>query len=87
MNHDTEMDEDIRFDKWLRVARFVKTRSLASDAVGGGKIEINGDRTKPSRAVRVGDKVNIRRGPYERTIIATAVSRTRGPAAQAQRRY
>jgi ribosome-associated heat shock protein Hsp15 len=55
--------------------------------VGGGKIEINGDRAKPSRAVRVGDKVNIRRGPYERTIIATAVSRARGPDAQAQRRY
>jgi hypothetical protein len=52
------MDEDIRFDKWLRVARFVKTRSLAADAVSGGKIEINGDRAKPSRGVRVGDKVD-----------------------------
>lgn len=52
------MDEDIRFDKWLRVARFVKTRSLAADAVSGGKIEINGDRAKPSRGVRVGDKLD-----------------------------
>jgi ribosome-associated heat shock protein Hsp15 len=79
--------ESIRIDKWLWAARFFKTRSLAADAVAGGKIEINGERSKPSRVVRIGDRLTIRRGPYEWTIIVAAVSRLRGPAPQAQSLY
>ena len=79
--------EDIRLDKWLWAARFFKTRSLAADAVSGGKIEINGDRPKPSRSVRVGDQLNVRRGPYEWTVIVREMSRLRGPAAQAHKLY
>jgi ribosome-associated heat shock protein Hsp15 len=78
--------EAIRLHKWLWAARFFKTRSLAADAVSGGKIEINGDRPKPSRVVRIGgDKLNVRRGPYEWTVIVRDISRLRGPAAHAQK--
>lgn len=78
---------EIRIDKWLWAARFFKTRSLAAEAVTGGKVEVNGARAKPSRVVRPGDRVNIRRGPYDWTIIVHAVSGRRGPAAEAGALY
>ena len=80
-------DEEIRIDKWLWAARFFKTRALAAEAVTGGKVEVNGVRPKPSRVVRLGDRLNIRRGLYEWTIIVKDVSRLRGPAPQAQLLY
>jgi ribosome-associated heat shock protein Hsp15 len=79
--------ESIRIDKWLWAARFFKTRSLAAEAVTGGKIEVNGVRAKPSRIMRLGDKLNIRRGAYEWTIVVKGVARHRGPAPQAQLLY
>ena len=79
--------EPIRIDKWLWAARFFKTRSLAADAVSGGKIEVNGDRAKPSRIVRAGDKLTIRRGPYEWTILVKEVARLRRPASRARKLY
>lgn len=82
-----ENGEPIRIDKWLWAARFFKTRSLAADAVTGGKIEINGEPAKPSRITRTGDRLVIRRGPYEWTVIVKVVSRLRGPAPQAQQLY
>lgn len=82
--HERDEDIDVRLDKWLWAARFFKTRSLAADAVTGGKVEINGTRPKPSRAVRAGDRLTIRRGAYEWTITVQVVARLRGPAAQAQ---
>jgi ribosome-associated heat shock protein Hsp15 len=85
--HDDGDNEEVRLDKWLWAARFFKTRSLAAEAITGGKIEINGERAKPSRVVRLGDKLNIRRGPFEWTIIVKQVSRRRGPAPQAQLLY
>jgi ribosome-associated heat shock protein Hsp15 len=78
---------DVRLDKWLWAARFFKTRGLAAEAVTGGKIEINGTRPKPSRSVRIGDRLTIRRGPCEWTVIVQGVARLRGPAAQAQTLY
>ena len=87
MSEETHRDENIRLDKWLWAARFFKTRALAAEAVSGGKIEINGERPKPSRVVRPGDRLVIRRGPYEWTIIVRDVARLRGPARHAQQLY
>jgi ribosome-associated heat shock protein Hsp15 len=84
---DDEDNEEIRLDKWLWAARFCKTRSLAAEAISGGKIDINGERAKPSRIVRLGDRLNIRRGLYEWTIVVKAASRLRRPAPQAQLLY
>ena len=78
---------EIRIDKWLWAARFFKTRSLAAEAVTGGKIEINSARARPSRAVRLGDQLSVRRGPYEWTIIVKGTAKNRGPAAKAQLLY
>ena len=83
----SEQEEPIRIDKWLWAARFFKTRSLAAEAVSGGKVEINGDRAKPSRIVRPGDKLCVRRGPYEWIVVVKELSRLRGPAPQAQLLY
>jgi ribosome-associated heat shock protein Hsp15 len=80
-------DAEIRLDKWLWAARFFKTRSLAASAVTGGKVEINGEQPKPSRIVRVGDKLSIRRGPYEWTLIVKGILRLRGPVPQAKQLY
>jgi ribosome-associated heat shock protein Hsp15 len=80
-------DAEIRLDKWLWAARFFKTRSLAAEAVTGGKVTINGDRAKPSRTVRLGDELTVRRGSYEWTVVVKDVSRLRGPAPLAQQLY
>ncbi len=58
MSHDP-----VRIDKWLWAARFYKTRSLASVAVEGGKVQVNGDRVKPAKTVRPGDEVRVRLAP------------------------
>jgi ribosome-associated heat shock protein Hsp15 len=80
-------DEDVRIDKWLWAARFFKTRSLAAEAVVGGKVEVNDGRPKPSRIIRIGDRLNIRRGVYQWVIIVKAIGRNRGPASEAQLLY
>ena len=82
-----ENNEPIRIDKWLWAARFFKTRSLAADAVTGGKIDVNGARAKPSRIMRLGDKLSIRRGPYESTVVVKGLAKLRGPASEAQLLY
>src|ERR1043166_127763 len=87
MNRKEESSAQIRLDKWLWAARFFKTRARAAEAAGGGKIEINGERAKPSRIVRPGDRLCIRRGPFEWTVIVKDTSRLRGPAPEAQRLY
>lgn len=79
--------EQIRLDKWLWAARFFKTRSLAAEAVEGGKVHLNGNRTKPSRVVRIGDELKVRRGPYERVVVVRGASPHRGPASEAQSLY
>ena len=79
-----EAGEQMRVDKWLWAARFFKTRSLAAEAVAGGKVEINGARAKPSRSVRPGETINIRKGPFEWTVIVLGLAKTRGPAPEAR---
>ena len=85
--HGDDGNEETRIDKWLWAARFFKTRALAAEAVNGGKVEVNGARAKPSRAVRSGDEINVRRGPYQWTVIVKEVAKLRGPAPQAQLLY
>jgi ribosome-associated heat shock protein Hsp15 len=82
-----EPDDRVRIDKWLWAARFFKTRSLATEAVDGGKVEINGERAKPSKLVKPGDELRLRLGPYEHILIVRALGERRGPASVAQSLY
>src|SRR2546423_14552419 len=75
--------EGVRLDKWLWAARFFKTRSLATEAVSGGKVELNGLRPKPSKDVKVGDQLRVRLGPFVHAITVVALSERRGPASAA----
>jgi len=79
--------DPVRVDKWLWAARFFKTRGLASEAIKGGKVDINGSRVKPSRTIQAGDRLQIRRGPYEFEIFVEQISRLRGSATIAQTLY
>ena len=81
-DEDTD-DGRVRLDKWLWAARFFKTRALASEAIGGGKVQVNGDRAKRARPLQVGDEVRVRLGPYEHLVVVKALSARRGPAAVA----
>ena len=74
---------EIRIDKWLWAARFYKTRGLAATAVKGGKVRVNGSRSKPSRTVKPGDSLHIDRGELAFDITIEAISDRRGPAKQA----
>jgi ribosome-associated heat shock protein Hsp15 len=80
-------DDKVRIDKWLWAARFFKTRSMAAQAVAGGKVHVNGARIKPARMVQPGDELRIRRGELEFTVIVQAVSDKRRPAKEAQLLY
>lgn len=80
-------DIRVRLDKWLWAARFFKTRSLAAEAVSGGKVHVNGERAKPSRALHPGDALVIRRGLDEYTVLVKALSERRGPAREAALLY
>lgn len=79
--------EKLRLDKWLWAARFFKTRALATEAIKGGKVELNGHRAKPSREVKVGDGLRIRQGFDEKTVIVRDLSDRRGPAPVARQLY
>ena len=79
--------ERLRIDKWLWAARFYKTRGLATEEIGKGRIEVNGQEAKPSREVKVGDTVAIRREGVVRTVVVKGVSDMRGPAPVAQQLY
>lgn len=80
-------DEPLRIDKWLWAARFFKTRSLATKAVDGGRVRVNGEGAKPSRGLKVGDELAIRVGELEWVIEVKALSSRRGPSAQAALLY
>jgi ribosome-associated heat shock protein Hsp15 len=80
-------NDNIRIDKWLWAARFFKTRSLAAEAVAGGKAKVNGERVKAAKAVRVGDELSIHIGPYEHLVRVLGLSDRRGPAKEAALLY
>ena len=77
----------VRLDKWLWAARFFKTRTLATEAVAGGKVHVGGQRCKPSHTVHLGEMLRIQRGPDEYLITVTALSDRRGPASAAALLY
>ncbi len=79
--------DSLRIDKWLWAARFYKTRSLAADEIGKGRVQINGQDAKASREVKVGDIVCLRQGHTERTVKVLGISAVRGPAPVAQQLY
>ena len=70
----------MRIDKWLWAARFFKTRSLATDEINKGRIQVNGLVAKPSREVKAQDTVVIRHADMTRTLVVQALSQVRGPA-------
>jgi ribosome-associated heat shock protein Hsp15 len=76
-----------RIDRWLFAVRLFKTRSAAADAVGGGKVHLNGERVKPSHAVKPGDSVTFSRGVVVFECVVAAVPLRRGPASEAARSY
>ena len=76
-----------RLDKWLWAARFFKTRALAAEAIDGGKVHLNGERVKRSKAVKAGDEVSVRIGPYEHRVRVMLLSDRRGPATVAATLY
>ncbi|MGI9539635.1 MAG: RNA-binding S4 domain-containing protein [Miltoncostaeaceae bacterium] len=80
-------EETVRIDRWLWAARMFKTRSIAADAVRGGKVHVNGTRAKPSKEVRPGDEVRVTQGQISRTLIVRQVSERRGPATEAVHLY
>jgi ribosome-associated heat shock protein Hsp15 len=77
----------MRLDKWLWVARFFKTRSLAQQAIAGSRIKLNDERVKPAHDLKVGDALVIRVGDYEWSLVVKALSERRGPAVQARLLY
>ena len=77
----------VRIDRWLWAARFFKTRSLAKSAVEGGKVHLDGKRVKPSKELRSGQTLQIRRGDLVQTVIIQELSQQRGPATIAQTLY
>src|SRR5262245_47621060 len=83
----TPTTPSVRLDVWLWAARFFKTRSLAKQAIEGGKIEANDLSVKPSRAVHAGDRLSIRRGEERFVVEVTGLSEQRGSATAAQALY
>src|SRR5581483_8169966 len=79
--------DQVRIDKWLWAARFFKTRSLATEAVLGGRVHVNGARVKPAKEVRAGDTVEVTTAGIKRTVVVAALSDKRGPASVAQTLY
>jgi ribosome-associated heat shock protein Hsp15 len=84
---DQSADGKCRLDKWLWAARFYKTRSLATDAIDGGKVHVDGDRVKPAKEVRVGQLIHIRRKELDMEVVVKAISVTRRGAPEAALLY
>ena len=82
-----EQPESLRLDKWLWASRFFKTRQLAVEAINGGKVQLNGQRTKPGKEVKIGNRLRIHKGSLEWDIVVRAIPKQRRPAAEAAHFY
>jgi ribosome-associated heat shock protein Hsp15 len=80
-------DQSLRLDKWLWHARFFKSRSQATDAVAGGLVHVNDERVKPSRDVKVGDRLYITRSETRMEVTVLGIPQRRGPPSEAQQCY
>ncbi len=79
--------DSVRLDKWLWAARFFKTRALAAEAVNGGHVHVEGQRVKPSKALRVGMTVEVVQNGIPRQVVVRGLAARRGPAKVAQTLY
>ena len=77
----------MRLDKWLWAARFFRTRSLATDAVDGGKVKVNGSAAKPAKDLKAGDRLRIRAGDADWEVVVKGLSEQRRPATEARLLY
>lgn len=84
---DSNPPDRMRLDKWLWAARFYKTRSLAAEEIGKGRITVNEQAAKAARELRVGDRLTLRQGPVTRVVRVCGLSPLRGPAPVAQALY
>lgn len=84
---DAAGDTRLRLDKWLWAARFYRTRSLAKQAIEGGKVQCDGSRAKPGKDVSLGMEIRLRQGLDEKTVIVTGLAEQRRSATEAQRLY
>lgn len=76
-------EEQVRLDRWLWAARFFKTRGLATEAINGGKVHLNGQRTKPGKTVRIGNHLSISKGQMEWEVEVKGIALQRRPAKEA----
>ncbi|MEA2423537.1 MAG: ribosome-associated heat shock protein Hsp15 [Thermoleophilaceae bacterium] len=81
------MDAGQRVDKWLWASRLLKTRALAIESVRAGHVQVNGQRVKPSKEVRAGDRIELRLGQRRITVVVRAIAERRGPASEAALLY
>ena len=79
--------ESIRLDKWLWAARFFKTRKLAAEAVSGGKVHLNHQRTKPGKEIGIGAKLTIHKDQYSWDVCVIGLNNQRRPAPEAAKLY
>ncbi|WP_111498534.1 MULTISPECIES: ribosome-associated heat shock protein Hsp15 [Marinobacter] len=83
----TDTSDRVRLDKWLWAARFYKTRTIAKEAIEGGKVHYNSQRTKPGKAVEVGARLRLRLGHQEKEVVIDDISDRRRGAPEAQKLY
>ncbi len=77
----------VRVDKWLHAARLFKTRQVAVDAINAGRVQVNDERVKPARTIKVGDTLLVRKPPYEWRIVVNGLAEKRGSAKVAEAMY
>jgi ribosome-associated heat shock protein Hsp15 len=87
VSQETENREAVRVDRWLWAARFYKSRALAADACGGGKVEVNGITAKPHKLVRINDKLSFTHPSGPKEITVSRLSERRGPSSEARLLY
>ena len=81
---DSTGKERIRIDKWLWAARFFKTRGIAKQAIEGGKVQVDGQRTKPSKEIEIGAIIRLRQGFDEKTVLVKSLNDQRRPFSEAK---